>query len=478
MADRAMTAHHAHEREAPRWAVPLFCVCVLVLAAGGLVAIVQRGSALQAATAVGPPRGGAGVASSDLAAVLTALLVVLLTARAMGWVFGRLRQPPVIGEMLAGLALGPSLLGRVAPAWSAALVPPAAVAGLGVLSQVGVLLFLFTVGLELDPRVVRQRAREVTAITHASLLLPFGCGAAAALWLYPRFATADVPFALFAVFCGLSLSVTAFPVLARILTDLGLQHTRVGVTGLACAAVGDIAAWCALASLVSAAHAQAARGVWTVLGVLVYLSVLVGVVRPLVRRWAERAEATGLTAPRTGTLVALLLASALATEWLGIHALFGAFAMGAVVPHDARIAREARERMHGPLTVLLLPAYFAFTGLRTQAGLLDGGAGWAICGALILLASAAKIGSSTLAGRVAGLPWREAVSLGVLMNTRGLMELVVLNIGLDLGLITPPLFAMLVLMAVLTTCGTAPLLHLLGVPRWAKWDAAGTSAAA
>ncbi len=384
----------------------------------------------------------------------------------------RLHQPPVIGEMLAGLALGPSLLGRWAPEWSAQLLSPGALPALSALAQVGVLLFLFTVGLELDLRAVRAHARQVLTIAEASLLVPFVAGVAVAVWLYPRFGTADVPFLHFALFCGLSLSVTAFPVLARILTDMGLHATRLGTTALACAAVADVVAWCALAVVVGLVRADVSHGMLASLGALVYALVLLTMVRPLVRRWAAAVERTGLTPSHLGVLAACVLASAYATEAVGVHALFGAFLFGAVVPHDSRLAREAHEKVQGVVVVVFLPVYFAFTGLRTQVGLLADDGGWRAFALIVAIATLAKIGSGLLAGRINGLGWREAGGLGVLLNTRGLMELVVLNMGLDLGLITPRLFAVLVLMAIVTTCGTAPLLHLLGVVRRARSERA------
>jgi Kef-type K+ transport system membrane component KefB len=394
--------------------------------------------------------------------LLLALIVVILTARGLGAAFKRIQQPPVIGEVIAGIALGPSLLGRIAPDATKFLLPPAVAPFLSVIAQVGVILFMFLVGLELDPSRLRQRTHSTVAISHASIIVPFILGSTMALWLYPVLSSSDVPFTVFALFVGISLSVTAFPVLARILTDRGIHKTRLGVVALTCAAVDDVTAWCLLAVIVSVVNARASGAVRTIGFSAVYVAAMLAVVRPLAARLVRTRELR--KEPPQGAIAAVfigLLMSALATEAIGIHAIFGAFLMGAILPHDSLLARELTRRLEDVVVVLLLPAFFAFTGMRTQIGLLSSGAHWAICIAIIALASAGKFGGTFVAGRLTGLPAREAASLGILMNTRGLMELIVLNLGLDLRVISPTLFAMLVLMAVVTTLATTPILHLL-----------------
>jgi Kef-type K+ transport system membrane component KefB len=321
---------------------------------------------------------------------------------------------------------------------------------------------MFLVGLELDPSRLRQRTHSTVAISHASIIVPFILGSTLALWLYPVLSSSDVPFTVFALFLGISLSVTAFPVLARILTDRGIHKTRLGVVALTCAAVDDVTAWCLLAFIVSVVNARASGAVRTIGFSAVYVAAMLAVVRPLAARLVRARELR--KEPPQGAIAAVfigLLMSALATEAIGTHAIFGAFLMGAILPHDSLLARELTRRIEDVVVVLLLPAFFAFTGMRTQIGLLSSGAHWAICIAIIALASAGKFGGTFVAGRLTGLPAREAASLGILMNTRGLMELIVLNLGLDLRVISPTLFAMLVLMAVVTTLATTPILHLL-----------------
>jgi Kef-type K+ transport system membrane component KefB len=394
--------------------------------------------------------------------VLLVLVVVILASRALGALFRYFHQPPVIGEVIAGIMLGPSLLGRIAPGASAYLLPPEIGPYLSVLAQVGVILFMFLVGLELDTGLLRRKTHATLAISHASILAPFVLGACVALWLYPRLSSSDVPFTIFALFMGVSMSVTAFPVLARILTDRGIHKSKLGVIAISCAAVDDITAWCLLAFVVSVAQSHAQGAFLTVGLTLVYIAAMFVIVRPVVQRLVRRQELRQkVTQGTTAVVFVGLLLSAIATEYIGVHAIFGAFLLGAVIPHGSLLAKEVSTKLEDLVVVLLLPAYFAFTGMRTQIGLVSGAENWLICGVVLLVACAGKFGGSAAAARLSGLDWRDSASLGVLMNTRGLMELIVLNIGLDLKVISPTLFAMMVIMALVTTFSTSPLLHLL-----------------
>jgi Kef-type K+ transport system membrane component KefB len=410
------------------------------------------------------PAPGAAVAQSNqiLVHVLLALLVVIAAARALGALFRLFHQPPVMGEILAGILLGPSLLGHVAPGAYAFLLPRGVSPYLGVISQVGVLLYMFLVGLELDTGMLRAGSHATLAISHASIVAPFVLGSALALWLYPTLAPQGVSFTVFSLFIGVSMSVTAFPVLARILTDRRMQRTRMGATALACAAIDDVTAWCLLALVVSVVTAKMGDALSTVLWTLAYIGFVFVAVRPamlwLVRRTDGEAR---ISQGWLGLILAGLLLSALTTEFIGIHAIFGAFLLGAVIPHDSRIAHDLTDRLQDLVVVLLLPAFFAFTGMRTQIGLLDGLENWLLCGVIIAVASLGKFGGSLAAARVVGLGWRDGAALGILMNTRGLMELIVLNLGLDLGVISPALFAMLVVMALVTTFATTPVLEMI-----------------
>jgi Kef-type K+ transport system membrane component KefB len=397
--------------------------------------------------------------------VLLALSVVIITARAIGALFSRLRQPAVIGEVLAGILLGPSLLGRVAPEVSAFLLPTTVAPSLQIISQVGVIIYMFIVGLELDLGLVRTRTHATVAISHASIVLPFLMGSGLALLLYPRVSSSDVPFTPFALFCGVSMSVTAFPVLARILTDRRQHRSRLGVIALTCAAVDDVTAWCLLAFVVSVVHTRMGGALLTAGLSAAYIAGMLFVARPLLARLvATQEQKASLTQSTMAVIFVGLLLSALATDAIGIHAVFGAFVLGAVIPHDSRVARELTARLEDVVVVLLLPAFFAYTGMRTQIGLVSSAEQWLLCGLVVVVASAGKFGGSFVAARLTGLGWRDAASIGVLMNTRGLMELIVLNIGLDLRVISPTLFAMLVIMALVTTFATTPVLHTLSPP--------------
>jgi Kef-type K+ transport system membrane component KefB len=393
--------------------------------------------------------------------LLVTLAAVIVLGRILGALFIHLRQPPVIGEVVAGICLGPSLLGHVAPAVSEFLLPPSVAPSLSVVAQLGVILYMFLVGLELDAASLRRQGHIALAISHASIIVPFSLGAMLALGLYPRMATSDVTFTAFALFFGVSMSITAFPVLARILTDLGLTKTELGVMALACAAVDDASAWCLLALVVGVVRADVSSALGVALWTLGFLAFMLVVVRPLARRLVPRCCPDGLTPGVTAVLLALALVSAVITEVIGVHAIFGAFVLGAVIPHDSKIAGQLVEKIEGLVAPLLLPAFFAFTGMRTHIGLVNGLDQWLVTAAIIAVATLGKFGGTYAAAHLLGIPWRGAASLGVLMNTRGLMELIVLNVGLDLGVISPTLFAMMVLMAIVTTVATSPILRVL-----------------
>jgi len=409
---------------------------------------------------VGGPPGGHD--ADVMLHILLALSVVIAVARAGGMLFRLLQQPAVVGEIVAGIMLGPSLLGRVWPGAFAYLLPPTVAPFLDVLAQLGIILYMFLVGLELDPRLVARRGQAAVAISHASIVVPFLLGALLALVLYPEVAAAGVPFTGFSLFVGVSMSVTAFPVLSRILTDLGIHKTPLGIMALTCAAVDDVTAWCLLAVVVGVVEAHGTGSLITAAMAVAYIVFMVVLVRPTAVRLTLRQENTGhLTQGMMAIVFVLLMLSALATDLIGIHAMFGAFALGAVIPSDSKLAHDMTERLEDVLVVLLLPTFFALTGLRTRIGLVSGLHAWLLCGLTIAVASVGKFGGSFVAARLTGLGWRDASSLGVLMNTRGLAELIVLNIGLQLRVINPRVFAMLVVMSLATTLATTPILRLI-----------------
>jgi len=440
-----------------------FYAISIVGAIAGFVLICRYGQSLSAAA---PAAGGTEVglkASQDHALfhVLSALVAVIVVGRLLGWLFKYVGQPAVIGEVVAGILLGPSLLGWLAPDFYAELLPTSVAPHLGIIAQIAVILYMFLVGLEFDAAMLQKKGHAAVAISHASIIAPFLLGGALALWLYPRMSTSDIPFDVFALFLGVSMSVTAFPVLARILTDRGMTKTPLGVVALTCAAADDVTAWCLLAFVVAVAQAQ----VSSVFGIfalsLAYMATMFLVVRPILSRVAHSRYFSELNQGVLAVIFVALLVSALTTEWIGVHAIFGAFVLGAIVPHDSVIARELPEKLQNIIAVLFLPAFFAFTGMRTRIGLVSGLDAWLICGLIVLVATLGKFGGTIVAARVTGLGWRDSAALGSLMNTRGLMELIVLNIGLDLGVISEKLFAMLVIMALVTTLSTTPALHMI-----------------
>ncbi len=395
-------------------------------------------------------------------AVLIALVAILLAARIFGWLFVQLGQPRVIGEVIAGIALGPSCLGSLWPEATLFLLPPTITPLLGVLAQMGVILYMFLVGLELNFDSIKSYGRESLLIAHASIAAPFVLGALLATLLYEQFAGEGVPFTTFAMFLGVALSITALPVLARIIADRGIGGTRAGALALSCAAADDATAWCLLAVVVGFVGTQltAAFATWIFAGM--FVAVMLFVVRPILAKLLRTDTNAGPSSTTVALLLVALIVSSLATDLIGIHAIFGAFLLGAIIPHDSKVAQALGEKLEDVARALLLPAFFALTGLRTKIGLLDGFDQWLLCGLIVLVATAGKLGGTALAARYCGLNWRTSAELGALMNTRGLVEIIVLDIGLQLGVITPPLFAMMVVMAVATTLMTGPLLSAIG----------------
>jgi Kef-type K+ transport system membrane component KefB len=452
---------------------------MIASAVGLFLLIVHFGSGMTAPAEVAAASAGtAGKTASHFNAlvhVLVAMTAMIALGRLLSRLFRWIEQPPVVGEVLAGIVLGPSLLGRVWPEASAFILPVDVAPYLGVVAQLGVILYMFLVGLELNAGLLRERAHASVATSHASIVAPFLLGGLLALSLYPRLATSDVPFSSFALFLGVAMSITAFPVLARILTDRRMTKSHLGVIALSCAATDDVTAWCLLALVVGVARENLNEALIVVLGTLAYIALMFFVARPVITRLSRRCDGAPLTPGITALIFMAVLISALATEWIGIHAIFGAFLLGAVIPHDSTITRELTHKLEDPVTILLLPAFFAYTGMRTQIGLVTGVESWLICGLIIVVATLGKFGGTVAAARLTGLGWRDSAALGTLMNTRGLMELVVLNIGLDMGVISPTLFAMMVLMALVTTMTTSPVISWL-LPEFRHVQASGQPA--
>lgn len=396
---------------------------------------------------------------------------ILIVARLVGLLFSKLHQPRVVGEMVAGILLGPSLLGWLAPNISSALFPPESLGHLNSLSQVGLLIFMFLVGLELDLTHLRELGRAAVMTSQVSIIAPFVLGALFAVYLYPRLSDPSVNLTGFVLFMGAAMSVTAFPVLARILIERNMLRTRVGSVAITCAAVDDVTAWCILAVITVIVRSSSLElPVWlTMSGLVAFALVMVLAVRPALRKLEMLYEKRGnLTQDLIAIILLVALASGWMTETLGVHALFGAFLAGVVMPRHPELSRELSEKFEALVVVLLLPIYFALTGLRSSFFLITGPSMWFYCGVIIVLAVVGKLGGSMLSARVNGMSWRESAAVGILMNTRGLVELVILNIGLDLGVLSPALFSIMVLMALVTTLMTTPLLMWIYPERIAK----------
>jgi Kef-type K+ transport system membrane component KefB len=401
----------------------------------------------------------------NLFTLVLQITVILAVCRLTGSLFRTIHQPRVVGEMFAGILLGPSLLGWIAPHFSAYLFPPSSLGFLNALSQVGVVIFMFLVGLGINPKELQHQSHAAVLVSHVSITAPFVLASLLALYLYPRLSDDSVSFTNFALFMGAAMSVTAFPVLARILTERDMMQSRLGTVAIASAAVDDVTGWCILAYivvLIRAAHQT--TSIWVTLGgILLFLVVMIYGVRFVLSRLLERTfrKYGEISENRMAFLLLLALASALCTERLGIHLLFGSFLMGAIMPKEPAFVRYVLDRFETITITLLLPLFFAFTGLRTNIGLFKGPTMWFYCGLIILVATGGKLGGSTIAGWFSGMPLKEAAGLGTLMNTRGLMELVILNIGLDIKVISPALFSMMVVMALFTTFMTTPVLELI-----------------
>jgi Kef-type K+ transport system membrane component KefB len=400
-----------------------------------------------------------------MALLLVQMTTVLLTALLCGWMARQLGQASVIGEIIGGLLLGPSVFGRVAPAASATLFPPSSLGALEVLSTVGLILFLFLIGSELDLEHFRQQRRTVLLASSMSILFPFMMAAVAAHSLRVRFAPNGIGRATFVLFLGISMSITAFPVLVRILEERRLLSTPLGTTALMCAAVNDVCAWILLAvALTMISHSGESMSLsYRFIGLCVYLVVMLSIVRPFGKWLVQRQTVIGFSYELLGIIVAFVLASAAATEAIGVHPLFGAFIAGACFPRNERIQRFLRTRIYMIVSVLFLPIFFALTGMRTRLDLLTSASIWLWTAVVLVVAIAGKMGGTVLAARWTGQSWQNAMALGALLNTRGLVELIVLNIAYNAHVFSPTLFTMLVVMALITTMMTSPILNLLGV---------------
>lgn len=398
-----------------------------------------------------------------LAILLAQIVTIIIVARFFGWMFRKIGQPTVIGEIIAGIVLGPSLLGMYFPEFSSALFPVASLGNLQFLSQIGLILFMFVIGMELDLKVLKNKANEALVISHASIIIPFSLGVALAYFVYRRFAPEGVEFLSFSLFMGIAMSITAFPVLARIVQERGIHKTKIGTIVITCAATDDITAWCILAAVIAIVKAGSFLSSLYIIGLaFTYVLVMILVVKPFLKRIGDLyGTKNKLNKPVVAIFFLTLILSSYATEIIGIHALFGAFMTGAIMPDIAKFRAIFINKVEDVSVILMLPLFFVFTGLRTQIGLINDPYLWEITGWIILVAVAGKFFGSAIAARFVGQNWHESLTIGALMNTRGLMELVVLNIGYDLGVLTSEIFTMMVIMALVTTFMTGPALDLI-----------------
>jgi Kef-type K+ transport system membrane component KefB len=400
---------------------------------------------------------------NPLAILLSQVIAIILVARVFGSIFKKIRQPAVIGEVMSGIFLGSSFLGSYFPSFSDFIFPKTSLENLHLISQVGLILFMFIIGMELDLKTLKKNIGNAVIISHASIIIPFSLGMILAYFLYSEFAPQNVNFLSFSLFMGIAMSITAFPVLARILQERGLMSTHFGIIALACAAIDDITAWCILAVVIAIVKANSfTSGMLTITMAMGYIIVMLKVIKPLVKNfWENRTIEKKMNFDRITILFVILLLSSYLTEIIGIHALFGAFLAGVIMPSKSGFRQELIEKIEHVSLGLFLPLFFAYSGLRTQLGLLNNLHLWTVFGLILLIAVLGKFGGSMFTAKLVGQSWKDSLSIGALMNTRGLMELIVLNIGYDLGILTQTFFSIMILMAVATTLMTGPCLDII-----------------
>ena len=407
-----------------------------------------------------------------LAMLLAQIVTIILVAKLFGWICSKIGQPSVVGEMIAGIVLGPSLFGLYFPEFSGMIFPKESLPNLQFLSQIGLILFMFIVGMELDLNVLKKATHNAVVVSHASIIIPFAMGMGLAYYIYDTFAPDGVQFLSFGLFMGIAMSITAFPVLARIVQERGITKTKLGTLVIACAAADDITAWCILAAVIAVVKAgSVVSSLYVIVMAVLYVFLMLKLVRPFLARIGSiYSSKETLTKPIVAMFFVTLIISSYVTEAIGIHALFGAFMAGAIMPDNIKFRTLFIEKVEDVALVLLLPLFFVFTGLRTQIGLLSEPGLWKLTGIIIVVAVTGKFLGSALAAKFVGQDWKESLSIGALMNTRGLMELVVLNIGYDLGVLSPTVFSMMVLMALITTFMTGPALDIINWAFKSKQD--------
>jgi len=397
------------------------------------------------------------------AMLLLQIISILIVSRIFGYLFAKIGQPTVIGEILAGIVLGPSLLGYFYPDAFHFLFAAKSLGNLYILSQIGLILFMFTIGMELNINKLKDKISETYVISHASILIPYFFGMLMAYFVYEEFAAKQTDFLSFALFIGISMSITAFPVLARIVQEKGLSKTHLGTIAIASAANDDVTAWCILAAVIAITKTGSfVSSLYTIGFAIVYVGAMLLLVRPFLKRIGDiYSNSEVLNKSIVAFLLLILILSSFVTQVIGIHALFGAFLAGVVMPQLPHFRKLIIDKIEDVSVTLLLPLFFVFTGLRTEIGLLNTPHLWIICGLFILVAVSGKFMGGAFTARILGETWKDSLSIGILMNTRGLMELIVLNIGYEMGILPPSIFVMLVIMALITTFMTTPALSVI-----------------
>ncbi len=402
--------------------------------------------------------------SDPMAVLLMQIIVIIAFARLFGFLFKKIGQPAVIGEIVAGIILGPSIIGSFFPQINHVIFPETSLATLSFLSQIGLILFMFIIGMELDLKAIGKQAYGAIIISHASIIIPYTLGMGLAYFIYKEYAPEGITFLSFALFMGIAMSITAFPVLARILQEKDLTRSKLGAMALTCAAADDLTAWCILAAVIALVKSGSSMSALYTIGLAVgYVLLMLKVLRPALEKLEHVYE--NKHKKRSGIIALffiILIISSYITSIIGIHSLFGAFIAGVIMPSSFSFRKIIIDKIEDVSIVLLLPLFFVITGLRTQIGLLNEAHLWVTFGWILLVAVMGKFGGSAIAAKVTGQSWKDSLSIGVLMNTRGLMQLIVLNIGYDLGILSPEIFAMMVLMALVTTLMTGPALDLIG----------------
>jgi len=401
--------------------------------------------------------------SNPLPHLILQIITIIVFARVFGFLCRKIGQPAVIGEIIAGIILGPSILGLIAPGVSGFIFPKGSLTTLNYFSQIGLILFMFIIGMDIDLKLLRNKAPEAFVVSHASIMIPFTLGMILAYYIYSSLAPAGVPFLSFSLFTGVAMSITAFPVLARILQERNLMRTTVGVLAVTCAAIDDVSAWCLLAALIAIVKSGSfVSSLYTILFSIIYVIVMLKAVRPLLVRLREfYVRNEKISKGVVAVYIVTLLVSAYITEIIGIHAVFGAFVAGVIMPPDPDFRKILTGKIEDIALILFLPIFFVMSGLRTEVGLLNTWYLWKITAWVILIAVAGKFAGSALSLKFVGQTWRNSLIIGTLMNTRGLMQLVVLSIGYDLGVISPSIYTIMVIMALVTTMMAGPALDLI-----------------